>query len=219
MSNGEPQGCLTALLGLFGIGPPTSGAVEQLPFRLRDDFLSPAEASFYQLLLRAVGQRVHVFAKVNLADLFFVVSKEKGSGAQSQRNKIDRKHVDFLLCDPRTLKPCCGIELDDASHRRGDRQARDSFVDAVFAAAGLPLLRVTAKTGYSPTELATLIEPHLESPQTPTRQTVDTGAASAPLCPKCEVPMIQRQSRTGTRSGQVFWGCPNYPRCRETVTP
>ena len=30
-------------------------------------------------------------------------------------NKINRKHVDFLICDDETLKPLVGIELDDST--------------------------------------------------------------------------------------------------------
>lgn len=40
-----------------------------------------------------------------------------------------------LLCEPKTMKPLLGIELDDASHIRTNHQARDEFVNRVFAAA------------------------------------------------------------------------------------
>ena len=36
------------------------------------------------------------------------------------------------------MKPRVGIELDDASHGRRDRQDRDEFVEAAFEVAGLP---------------------------------------------------------------------------------
>lgn len=35
-----------------------------------------------------------------------------------------------------------GIELDDDSHERKDRRQRDMFVNALFAATGIPLLRI-----------------------------------------------------------------------------
>jgi hypothetical protein len=53
------------------------------------------------------------------------------------------------------MKPRCGVELDDSSHARPDRQERDVFVDEVFEVAGLPLLRVPAKSAYSPAALLT----------------------------------------------------------------
>ena len=75
-------------------------------------------------------------------------------------NKIDRKHVDFLLCNPRAVRPFLGIELDDKSHQRDDRQERDQFVDQVFAAVGIPLVRVPVKHTYSLQEVQALLQPY-----------------------------------------------------------
>ena len=38
---------------------------------------------------------------------------------------------------------------------------------------------------------------------------------SAPQCPRCQVPMVQRKARRGQNAGGWFWGCTNYPSCRE----
>jgi hypothetical protein len=51
------------------------------------------------------------------------------------------------------LAPLVGIELDDRSHEAEDRQARDAFVDRVFASASLPLLHVPVQKGYDLAEL------------------------------------------------------------------
>jgi hypothetical protein len=77
---------------------------------------------------------------------------------QGARNRIDRKHVDFLLVRSGDLAPLAGIELDDRSHEAPERQARDAFVDAVFASAGLPLLHAAAQKTYDPAELRTKID-------------------------------------------------------------
>lgn len=37
-----------------------------------------------------------------------------------------------------------------------------------------------------------------------------------PQCPKCGVPMVLRTARRGDRAGSQFYGCPNYPHCRQT---
>jgi hypothetical protein len=215
MSDAEPKGCLAAILSVFGIqldGPVTTDV--DLPFRLRDDFLSAAEHSFYRVLLHAVGNRATVCPKVNLADIFFVVRSNEN---QRWRNKIDRKHVDFLLCDPATMKPRCGVELDDSSHARPDRRERDEFVDQVFRAAGLPLVRVPAQSAYSPTALWSKLEQHLNGiatvrSETSPAATVST-ATDVPQCPKCGIPMVQRTAKRGPNVGQSFFGCPNYPKC------
>ena len=40
---------------------------------------------------------------------------------------------------------------------------------------------------------------------------------TAPICPKCNVPMVLRTATKGERSGKKFWGCTNYPKCRSIV--
>lgn len=89
---------------------PATGSTN-LPFHLRDDFLSPAELSFYQVLNSVVGDRATICAKVNLADLFFVATGDHRKN-RAMANRIDRKHVDFLLCEPKNMRPF--VEWDDA---------------------------------------------------------------------------------------------------------
>jgi len=47
--------------------------------------------------------------------------------------------VDFLLCDPHTMKPVMAFELDDSSHGRDDRISRDAFVERVFCQAEIKM--------------------------------------------------------------------------------
>lgn len=209
----EPIGCLAAILRLFGIGLGHPTTPPNLPYRQRDDFLSPAEFSFYRVLVSAIGNRAVVCPKVNLADVFYVARQQQ---YQAYRNKIDRKHVDFLICDPYTMRPCLGVELDDASHGRRDRQHRDEFVDRVFEAAGLPLLRIPAQAAYNANALWSQVAPCLEA--TPASQPATPQplpGTGPPLCPKCGDPMVLRTASKGKQAGRQFYGCRNYPRCRE----
>lgn len=41
-------------------------------------------------------------------------------------------------------------------------------------------------------------------------------SAKAPSCPKCGKPMLQRMIKKGSKQGQTFWGCSDYPRCDGT---
>jgi len=213
MPDSEAQGCLAAILTVFGIRldgvSPTS---DQLPYRQRDDFLSAAELSFYRVLTLAFDGSYLVCPKVNLADLFFVSGSRK---KQSYKNKIDRKHVDFLLCDPTLMKPVLGVELNDESHGRRDRQDRDQFVDQVFEVAGLPLLHVRAAAGYSPQNIADLVRQAVAEHAEPEK--VIGRQEGTPLCPKCGTQMVIRTAKKGNQKGGEFWGCRNYPKCREIV--
>lgn len=41
------------------------------------------------------------------------------------------------------------------------------------------------------------------------------GDFLTPTCPACSIKMTSRQS---TREGRKFWGCRNYPRCKQTLS-
>lgn len=136
------------------------------------------------------------------------------------------------------MHPILGIELDDKSHEHPDRKERDRFVDEVFAAAGLPILHIKVKRTYVETELANLLEPYLgkvkaeirpvstpPTPPTPSKPPTlselsklatspKLPANDAPLCPKCNSPMVLRTAKSGANAGSQFWGCSGYPACR-----
>jgi very-short-patch-repair endonuclease len=186
-----------------------------LPYRLRDDFLSPAEFSFYKILASLVGARLTIQSKVRLADIFFVARPNENV---AYFNKIAQKHLDFLVCDSVTMKPVFGIELDDASHRQNNRQERDDFVEKVCRVAGLPLLRLPVQQEYNPREIAAQIAPFVSekvSPSVPPQSQVNKQVGSVPICPKCGIPMVLRTVAQGEHKGKQFYGCQNYPRCRE----
>src|SRR4051812_11506388 len=128
-----------------------------LPYAKTKHFFSAAERSFYEILRNLVPEHT-VFAKVRLADLVNV--RQGTSSWRSHFNRIDRKHVDFILCDT-DLSPVVAIELDDRSHDDEDRQSRDRFVDQVLASVSLPIIRVRAKHGYQLEEVRRMLSPHV----------------------------------------------------------
>ena len=217
----QRTGCLTLILHLAGIRleeVKPSKQREPLPYRTRDDFLSPAELSFFHVLMSLIWKKAVICPKVRLADVFFVARPDRNL---RYYNRIIQKHIDFLVCEPRTMRPVVGIELDDRSHKRADRQRRDRFVEEVFKAAGLPLVRISVQQSYTRSELLEVLSPYLSDLDEGNAQakltTPPSGAKkdTAPICPKCGVPMVLRTATRGKNRGQQFYGCPNYPRCRE----
>ena len=144
------DGCLALLAKLLGVTPKKRGS-KPLPYGKRDHFLSAAEISFYHVLRNTLGDDLQLLCKVRMGDLFYVKRPNENRPA---RNRIDRKHIDFVICQSDTMEPLLGIELDDKSHQRPARVKRDSFVDAVFKVSGLPILHIKAARGYKPEELA-----------------------------------------------------------------
>jgi restriction system protein len=43
------------------------------------------------------------------------------------------------------------------------------------------------------------------------------GDYSTPTCPQCDVKLVKRESSKGRSAGGYFWGCVNYPKCKQTL--
>ncbi|MCX8129399.1 MAG: DUF2726 domain-containing protein [Clostridia bacterium] len=217
----ENIGCLGFVLKLFGLIPKDNIAIDEntkLPYVLRDDFLSPAERSFFQMLQQVISNKAVICPKVSLKDIFFVKTKDN-KDFYSYNNKIHLKHVDFLICSKSDLKPVCGIELDDTSHQKEDRVQRDIFVDKVFKDANLQLIRFQNKKSYTMAEIEERLSPIINN-----EINLNANIASSvlqetdiPICPKCGIPMTLRTSSRGENKGKKFFGCTNYPKCREIM--
>lgn len=102
--------------------------------------LTKREYRFY-LLLREVADEYHciICPKVGVKDLLSVTDKKQ---YMKYFHKIAQKHVDFVICD-QDLYVLFAIELDDSTHETRDARKRDHLKDKAFAAAGIPLKRIT----------------------------------------------------------------------------
>ena len=132
--------------------------------------LSPAERSFFGVLQLVVGKDYLIFPKVRLADIVQPVANPSKSGWQSAFNRICGKHVDFVLCHPTTLAVIGVIELDDKTHQRFERGIRDDLVDSALKDAGLRVMRMAARSAYSPDDIRTQISelfPTAKAPSDP----------------------------------------------------
>ena len=97
---------------------------ELLPYRLREHFLTTPEVTLYRALKEMAGERYVIYAKVALNDIFFIVRPNENV---HYFNKLFRKHVDFLLCHPQTLRPQIGVELVRPIPNGGTRQYRSVY--------------------------------------------------------------------------------------------
>ena len=130
-----------------------------IPHRNRAILFSRAERKFYQTL-RAVIPDHLIFVKVRVADL---VSMRPRRSFWEHFNPINRKRIDFVVCDP-TLAPVLAIELD-----HGRVATRSGFgtdiVNSVLASASLPVVHVPEKRSYLFNELRRLLTPYLSVPR------------------------------------------------------
>jgi len=218
---------LIVLLALVGVvwlfkdrlvADSSSRSTNQFPYIKKGPFFTTGEGSFFRVLKSTLGDDFEIFGQVRVADLLEVKRGLSNSGRQKHINKIRSKHVDFVLCDPGTLNIICAIELDDKSHKRKDRVARDEFLDAAFKSAGLPLVRFKAKYTYAHNEVVEHLSRHIDMPKKATAIVQEPRTQSEDMkCPKCSSNMQRKHVTTGKRSAEV-WCCSKFPAC-ETVIP
>jgi hypothetical protein len=149
--------------------------------------------------------------KVRLAD---VIRPEKGMDRRAYTgafNRISRKHLDFVLCNPATLAIRAAVELDDGSHQRDSRKKRDRFIESALERAGIPLHRFSVQRGYEIESIRNALGLKAKSPRSP--QTQPEGDTR--FCPECGGKLVERVSKKGKYAGQRFLGCSNFPDCRE----
>jgi very-short-patch-repair endonuclease len=137
---------------------------EQLPYEKRRALFTQSERKFFMALQQATGTQWEIFGMVRLADLIRVRSKTPKF--QGWQNRIHAKHIDFVLCDPQSLEVKLAVELDDATHQRAERQARDAFVEAALEASELPLLRVPVAPDYDIQQLRKALHDAMNSTRT-----------------------------------------------------
>jgi len=103
--------------------------------------------------------------------------------------------------------------------------ALDSFMSALLWKAG-PVIIIAGIAGLISRELLQWLErtaTHTFRSRRGARRhsaeilsSLNHQTENIPDCPACDVPMVKRSVRRGPRAGQQFWGCSNYPMCRNT---
>ncbi len=186
---------------------------ERLPYRLRENFLSTPELALLRALQEMVGRHYVICPKVAVNDIFYIARPNENVHFF---NKIFRKHVDFLLCEPPTLRPAIGIELVKPVARNETRDS-DQFMQDLFLSAGLPLVHVLSSERYSEKDLVELFQLAIMRVKKtgPLRATTKTD--SVPMCPVCGRMMVLRVYRNGPGSGKKYYGCMDSPKCSGIV--
>lgn len=183
------------------------------PYRLRERFLTTPEVVLYRALREMAGERYVIFAKVALDDIFSIIRPNENV---HYFNKLFRKHVDFLLCHPQSLKPQIGVELVRRVPGGGTRSA-DQFMEDLFLTTGLPLVQIPSNDHYVIAEIVGLFQAALSRVKQIERRLADASRDSIPMCPVCGKLMVLRTHRAGAQAGQLYYGCVDNPTCPGTV--
>jgi hypothetical protein len=183
---------------------------ERLPYRLRKQFLSYTELALFSALQEMAEGRYVICPKVALNDIFYI---QRPNENVHFYNKIFRKHVDFLLCEPDGMKPAFGVELVKPVAKDETRSA-DQYMEDLFLSAGLPLVHVRSSEKYELEELVHLFQLAVQKSKESEPLAEDESSDSAPFCPQCGLVMVLRIHREGSKAGKRYYGCMNAPSCR-----
>lgn len=132
--------------------------IEKTPY-IRKNLMTKNEWSFYKQLKPIADElNLSVLCKTRIADLVDIEKGLNKSEWQTAFNRINKKHIDFILCKPENLYPILLIELDDNTHDTQKGKTRDEFVEKVLDKAGYKLLR-TRGTANLKEQIETAIKP------------------------------------------------------------
>jgi hypothetical protein len=191
----------------------TATAQTDSPYRLREHFLSTPEIALFHLLQKMVGERYIVCPKVALTDIFTIVRPNENVHFY---NKIFRKHVDFLLCDPKTFAPALAVELVKPIARTETR-ATDQFMEELFAVEGIPLVHIPLGENYDVSDLINLFTIAVMKAKDAPHHQINSAEDSVPICFVCGKMMVLRIHRDGPNAGKRYYGCMDSPRCAGIV--
>ena len=133
-------------------------------YKIKKSVMTIAEENFYKKLASALHDNYVIVPQAHLSMIFdHTVYGQNWRGAFSV---INGKSIDFLIIDRGTFQPLVGIELDDSSHERHDRQERDKIVNAIFKQTNLPLVHFSTGEWNTPDDINQKVLPLLESDTT-----------------------------------------------------
>ena len=182
---------------------------EPLPYRIRNKFLSSPEMALLHALEQMSEGRYKICPKVALNDIFYITRPNENVHFY---NKIFRKHVDFLLCNPETMQPVFGVELVKPIAREQARES-DQFMEDLFLQAGLTLVHIPSSDTYKISDLVHLFWLATIKMRKTTPKEIPSSTNTTPACPKCGKMMVLRIHREGPKAGKRYYGCMDNPTC------
>lgn len=145
------------------VSPPKSTEADELEkssskryyYSRKDSVMTPIESRFFNRLVNIAGHKYHVFPQIHLSSL--LKNETWGKYHKLAFQRINRRSVDFVLCDKQTMKTVYAIELDDSTHNNPKRRARDQIVEEMLAEGGVPLVRLRHPNKLSDTEIVNIL--------------------------------------------------------------
>lgn len=137
--------CLLCVAGLLRAYRLPAGGMQKA-YRKKATYISAVERDFLRVLREITGDKYEVCVQ---APLVAVIDKVSGGAFRNELFRV----ADYLIADAVSYEPLLLIELNDASHNRADRRARDRKVAEICADARMPLLSFTVAQAHDVPEV------------------------------------------------------------------
>lgn len=140
---------------------PQNDSLNPNVYKLKNSIVTSREMQLYRQLQNEIPEKYLICPKVGVKDFIQITEKKD---YMKYFGKISQKHIDYLICEKETLKPVLGIELDDKSHQKENRQKRDEFLNNVYENVGLRMFRIptTMSNDEIKKELTTIFSPPIK---------------------------------------------------------
>lgn len=117
------------------------GKKQKPQYFVKERLLTPTEVRYYNVIRYIIGEKFLLLPQINLAS---VINKK---GQSNFRSELFR-NIDFGIFDL-NFRPLILIEINDNTHLRKDRIARDKKVADICKRAGIPLVTFWVKDGIN----------------------------------------------------------------------
>lgn len=108
--------------------------------------ISLNELNFFKQLQKLINEMdLNLFTQVSL---YSIIETKNKTYNYEELNKIKSKSIDFVIADKKSCRARLCIELDDTTHKKSDRKARDKFINELFENMEIKLLRITVREDY-----------------------------------------------------------------------
>ena len=194
------------------------------PYERADTLISPNQQSILFLLEKALDERYSVFSKIRLQDVVRVNSDLSPGQQKAAMKRLTSETLDLVICEKGNATILGVVLLDGewASQDNG-RVRRETDVDLVLAATGIPVVHLNASKAYSLDDIRIEVSrtiflkwkinnaAQLSEPANENGMRKKGGFGS---CPVCGAPFVKRIARKGAYAGKHFLACSNYPQCK-----
>ena len=158
-------------------------------FEIREKFMSEVELSCYRLLSETLGDRAIVCPKPRVLESLRVLNAHR---YLDDAMRIERKHVDFLVCNSNSSHPLCAVQIDWWNEDEQQYRARERLLEQAFSRANLPVAYIPSNQIPGAVELRKRIDDLIGLNFEPTPTKADSARDPVPSLPNSENSDFQR---------------------------